>query len=141
MRSPTSCSTNIHFRSDIMNRTLTALATAATLAVTSLTIPTSADARIRGGGIAAGILGGIAAGALLGAASGGYYGYGYGPGYGYAPTYGYTPGYSYAPSYGYDYGTAYAPAYGYAPQYGYAYAPRYYGYRHHHREFQRGGER
>jgi hypothetical protein len=96
-----------HIRREIMTRILTVLAAAATLAATSLALPSSADARIRGGGIAAGVIGGLAAGAIIGSAVGGGY---YAPGYGYAPAHGYAPGY-----------------YGYAPSYGYA--PGYYGYR------------
>jgi len=66
-----------------MSKTLTALATAATLAVAVLAAPQPVQAHH--GGIAAGIIGGLAAGAILGAAvSGPYYGY-YGPGYYYGP--------------------------------------------------------
>jgi hypothetical protein len=72
-----------------MSKTLTALATVATLAVASVAAPQPAEAR--GGRVAAGIIGGKAAGAIIGGiASNGYgYGYGYGPGYyGYgAPVY------------------------------------------------------
>ena len=77
-----------------MNKTLTALAAAATIAVAAVAVPTQADAR-RGGwhggghrhgggwrGYGPGIVGGLAAGALIGGA------YAYGPGY-----YGYGPGY------------------------------------------------
>jgi hypothetical protein len=115
-----------------MTRTLTVLATATSLAAASFAVPSTADARIRGFGIAAGVIGGLAAGAILGSvARGGYY---YG-GYGYAPSY-----YGYTPYYGY--GDAYAPAYyGYTP--GYAYAPGYYGYGYYrrHRDFQTDGLR
>jgi hypothetical protein len=110
---------SIPIRSEIMTRTLTAIATAATLAATSVALPSSADARIRGFGIAAGVIGGLAAAAIIGSAvSGGYY---YGNGYAYAPYYDY--GYTYAPAY------SYAPDYGYAYAPGYAYTPGYYGYR------------
>jgi hypothetical protein len=106
-----------------MTKTLTVFATAATLVAASLAIPSSADARIRGGGIVAGVIGGLAAGAIIGSvARGGYYG----------------DTYAYAPNYGYGY----APAYGYAPDYGYAYAPEYSGYyrnRYRHRDFQTEG--
>ena len=66
-----------------MTKTLTALATAATLAVAAIAAPQPADAR-GGGAVAAGIVGGLAAGAIIGSAvNGPYYGYGpayYGPG-------------------------------------------------------------
>lgn len=58
-----------------MTRTLTALATAATVAMAAMAAPTTADAR--GGRIAAGIIGGLAAEAIFGgalAASPYYYG-------------------------------------------------------------------
>ena len=65
-----------------MKRTLMAIATAATLAVTALAAPQPAEAR--GGRIAAGVAGGLIGGALLGGALAGGYGPGYyGPGYGY----------------------------------------------------------
>ena len=74
-----------------MTRTLTALATAATVAAAAITMPTTADAR--GGRIGFGILGGLAAGAIVGGAlaapyyygGGPYYGYGGGPYYAAAP--------------------------------------------------------
>jgi hypothetical protein len=69
-------------------RTLTALATAATLGIAAIAAPQPAEAR--GGAIAAGIIGGLAAGAIIGAAaSGPAYAYGSGPGY----YYGGGPGY------------------------------------------------
>ncbi len=67
-----------------MKKTLMAIATAATLAVTVLAAPQTAEAR--GGRIAAGVAAGVIGGALLGGALAGpgYYGPGYyGPGYGY----------------------------------------------------------
>ena len=68
-----------------MRKTLTALAAAATVAITAMAAPTSAEARWRGGGaVAAGVIGGLAAGALIAGAArpyGYYYG---GPAY-YAP--------------------------------------------------------
>ena len=81
-----------------MTRTLTALAAAATIAVTAIAVPQQAEARWRGGGA---VIGGLAAGALIGGAVVGsrYYtdNYGYG---GYAPYYSgygdYGP-YAYAP--------------------------------------------
>jgi hypothetical protein len=109
-----------------MRKSLTALATAGTLAVATIATPNTAEARWGWWGPA---FGGLVIGAIIGAAlsrpyyaypSYGYgYGYGYG-GYGYAPAY-----YGYAPAY---YGGYYAPAYGYyapRPYYRY-YARRYY---------------
>ena len=72
-----------------MKMTLTALAAAATVAITAMAAPTSAEARWRGGGgaVAAGVIGGIAAGALIAGSRPGY-GYGYGgPAYYPAPAY------------------------------------------------------
>jgi hypothetical protein len=68
-------------------KTLTALATAATLGIAAIATPQPAEAR--GGAIAAGIIGGLAAGAIIGsaAAHGPYYGYGPGYYYGAAPAY------------------------------------------------------
>ena len=76
-----------------MNKTLTALAAAAAVALTAA-IPSTADAGCRGCGVGAGIIGGLAAGAIIGGAianSGPAYGapapvYG-----GYAPVAGYEP--------------------------------------------------
>jgi hypothetical protein len=72
-------------KGEAMKKTLMAVATAATLAVTVLAAPQAAEAR--GGRIAAGVVGGLIGGALLGGALAGpgYYGGGpaYGPGYGY----------------------------------------------------------
>jgi len=72
-----------------MTKTLTALATAATLAIAAVAVPQQAEAR--GGALAAGIIGGLAAGAIIGsaAAQGPYYGpayYGPGPAYYYGPS-------------------------------------------------------
>ena len=108
-----------------MTRLLTVLAAGSAVAIASVAAPTTADARCRGCGVAAGVIGGIAAGAIIaGAASNSYYGpgYAYGPGYGY----GYAPGYAYGPGYAYDA----APGYAYGPGYGYD-GPYYggYGYR------------
>jgi hypothetical protein len=76
-----------------MNKTLTALAAAAAVALTAA-VPSTADAGCRGCGVGAGIIGGLAAGAIIGGAianSGPAYGapapvYG-----GYAPVAGYEP--------------------------------------------------
>jgi hypothetical protein len=77
-----------------MRTSLTAVAAAAVLAISAVSLPSQAEARWRGGGVAAGVIGGLAAGALIaGAARPAYgYGYGYGPGY-YAPAYGGPPCY------------------------------------------------
>jgi hypothetical protein len=76
-----------------MKKTLIALAAIATIAVAGLA-PTTADARCRGWGVAAGVLGGIAAGALIaGAANGAYAAPPY---YAPAPVYG-PPAYYAAP--------------------------------------------
>jgi hypothetical protein len=88
-----------------MRKFLTVLATTSAVALVSVAAPTAADARWRGGGIAAGVIGGLAVGAAIaGATSGPYYGgpYAYGPGYGYAP--GYAYGYAYDTPYAYRYG-------------------------------------
>jgi len=51
-----------------MKKTILAVATAATIAVGTLSAPTTADAHWRGGGVGLGILGGVAAGAIIGSA-------------------------------------------------------------------------
>jgi hypothetical protein len=66
-----------------MQKTILAIAAAATLAVGTMSAPTTADARCRGCGVAAGVIGGLAAGAIIGGAianSGPRY-YGPEPGY------------------------------------------------------------
>ena len=78
-----------------MRKALTALAAAATIAITAVSASTPAEARWRGGAVAAGVIGGIAAGALIAGAARpyGYYG-----GYGYAPAPAYYGGpYAYGP--------------------------------------------
>ena len=89
-------------------RTLATLSVAALVGLGALT-STGAEARPRGGAIAAGIIGGLAAGALIGAATSGY-------GHGYVdapPAYGYG-----GPAYGYGYGGAgYDPYAAPAPRY------------------------
>ena len=66
----------------MLTKTLTTLATVATLAVAAVAAPSPADARGRGGAIAAGVIGGLAAGAIIsGAASRPYGYYGGGPYY------------------------------------------------------------
>ncbi len=103
-----------------MRKSLTALATAATIAVAAVAAPTSADARP--GWWAPALIGGLAVGAIVSGALARPY---------------YTPGYA-APSYGY----APAPAYDeyYAPQ-----QPTYYQYysapRHHDHGCWRWGRR
>ena len=66
-----------------MRKTILALAAAATVAA-GMAAPQPAEARNRGGAVAAGVIGGLAAGALVGGAiaSRPAYGY-YGPGYSY----------------------------------------------------------
>jgi hypothetical protein len=71
-----------------MKKTLTALAAAATIAVT-LAAPTDAFAQRRGAAIGLGILGGIAAGAIVGSAIANSYG----PAYVVQPGYVAYPGY------------------------------------------------
>ena len=66
-----------------MQKAILAIATAATIAVGTLSAPTAADARCYGCGVGAGIIGGLAAGAIIGGAianSGPRY-YGPEPGY------------------------------------------------------------
>jgi len=70
-----------------MTKTLTALVAAAAMAVAAVSVPGKAEARWRGGGVAAGVIGGIAAGALIAGAARPYYGPSYGY-YGYGPAYG-----------------------------------------------------
>jgi hypothetical protein len=75
-----------------MKKTLAAVLAAATIAGAAVSSSTPAEARWRGGAVAAGVIGGIAAGALIaGAAANPYYGPGYygGP----APVYYGGPGY------------------------------------------------
>ncbi len=88
-----------------MTKFLTVLAAGSAVALVSVAAPTTADARCRGCGIAAGVIGGIAAGAAIaGAASSPYY---YGPGYAY------DPGYAYPPAYADDAPAYYGGGYGY----------------------------
>jgi len=75
-----------------MKNTLTALAAASVIAIAAVGAPSKAEARWRGGGVAAGVIGGIAAGAIIAGASRPYYG----PGYGYGGGYGYYGGPAYA---------------------------------------------
>jgi hypothetical protein len=67
-----------------MHKALTALAVAATMTFAAVAAPDTAEARDRGGRIAAGIIGGLAAGAILGGIASNGYGY-YGPAYAYGP--------------------------------------------------------
>ena len=84
-----------------MRKILTAVVAAATIAGAAVSASTPAEARWRGGAVAAGVIGGIAAGALIAGAGRPAYGYGYAPGYyGYAPApvyYG-PPAYAYSPA-------------------------------------------
>lgn len=62
-----------------MTRILTALAAAGAIALTAVAAPQQAEARGRGGAVAAGVIGGLALGAIIGSqARGGYYGAPYG---------------------------------------------------------------
>jgi hypothetical protein len=58
-----------------MKKTIFALAAVATIVVGTLSAPTPADARWRGGGIGLGILGGVVAGAIIGSAIANHDGY------------------------------------------------------------------
>jgi hypothetical protein len=91
-----------------MHKFLTVVAATGALALTSVAAPTTADARCRGCGVAAGVVGGIAVGAAIAGANRGPY---YDSAYDYQPGYAAEPGYAYGPGYGYD-----APGYRY--QYG-----------------------
>jgi hypothetical protein len=64
-----------------MRKTLPALAAAAAIALVTVAMPTEADARRRGGAVAAGVIGGIAAGAIIGGALANPHYYGPGPVY------------------------------------------------------------
>jgi len=120
-----------------MKRTVLALVAAATIGLTSLAVPSQAEAHWRGGGWGPGLAGGLIGAAVIGGLASSAYGYGSGYGY-----YGGYPGYGYYDD-GYapvTYGSYYAPAY-YGPRYrrvirpAYAYygGPRYRRvYRHHH---------
>ena len=75
-----------------ITKTLTTIATVATLGFAAVATPQPAQARwgYGGGAVAAGVIGGLAAGAIIGSAAARPYGYGYGPGYyayGPAPVY------------------------------------------------------
>ena|SRR6185503_1178512 len=90
-----------------MRKFLTIVATTSALALATVAAPTSADARCRGCGVAAGVIGGLAVGAAIASSNRGYYDgpYAYDPGYAYEPGYAYAPGYAYdAPAYHYRYG-------------------------------------
>jgi hypothetical protein len=91
-----------------MTKFLTVLAAGGAVALVSIAAPTTAEARCRGCGLAAGVIGLAAGAAIASGASSPYY---YGPGYAY------DPGYAYPPAYAYE-----GPAY-YGGDYG------YYGYR------------
>ena len=77
-----------------MKKTIFALAAATTLAIGTLSAPTTADARCYGCAVGAGVAAGVIGGAIIGGAiANSYYPYGYyGPGYGY-----YGPGYAGGP--------------------------------------------
>ncbi|MDO9410999.1 MAG: hypothetical protein Q7T81_00300 [Pseudolabrys sp.] len=73
-----------------LSKTLTALAAVATLTFAAVASPQQAEARGRGGNVAAGIIGGLAAGAIIGGIASNGHGYGYGGYYG-GPAYAYGP--------------------------------------------------
>ena len=77
-----------------MTKTFAALATAAALAVGTLAVPNTADARCYGCAVGAGVLAGALIGTAIAANSGAYYGPGPGPAY-----YGPAPVYASAPCY------------------------------------------
>jgi hypothetical protein len=58
-----------------LTKTLTGLAAAGVIALSAVAMPQQAEARGRGGAVAAGVVGGLALGAIIGSqARGGYYG-------------------------------------------------------------------
>jgi hypothetical protein len=75
-----------------MKKALIAFAAAATLAVSTMSAPTPAEARNNGGAVAAGIIGGLAAGAIIGGAVANSY-----------PRYAPAPGYVVYEGYGQPY--------------------------------------
>jgi len=77
-----------------MKKALIAFAAAATIAVSTMAAPTPADARNRGGAVAAGVIGGLAAGAIIGGAIANSQ-----PHYGYAPQPGYVVYHGYSQPY------------------------------------------
>ena len=58
-----------------MKKAILAIAAGATIAVSTLSVPTPADARDRGFGLGLGILGGVVAGAIIGGAIANHPGY------------------------------------------------------------------
>src|SRR3954468_15620216 len=80
---------SFHERGEAMKRTLMAIATAATLAVSTLAAPAPAHAQR---GVAAGVAAGLIGGAIVGGAIASQNGY-YGPGYYGGPAYVAGPGY------------------------------------------------
>jgi len=110
-----------------MQKTITAIIAAGSIATAVIATPKPAEARCIGCWVGAGIAAAVIGGAIASSAYGGYgygsYGYGSYGGYGY-PSYGYGSygGYGYPSSYGYA-PYAYAPTYG---SYGGYYAPRRY---------------
>ena len=112
-----------------MRKAALALATAATLGLSSVATPTAAEARGFGHyGFGPALAGGLIAGAVIGGLASSAYAYGPGYGYGYAPAY-YTPAY-----YG-GYYDDYAPVYRYRrvvrPAFAFYGGPRFYGGWHH----------
>lgn len=83
-----------------MTRLLSVVAISTAVALAAIAVPTTADARCRGCGVAASVIG-FAAGAAIGAATAPRY---YGPDYAYyGPGYGYPTYYGAYDSYGYGY--------------------------------------
>ncbi|MGE0563551.1 MAG: hypothetical protein AB7O50_03465 [Pseudolabrys sp.] len=74
-----------------MTKTLTALAAASTIALAAVATPQQAEARGRGGAVAAGVIGGIALGAIIASQARGGYHYGGGPAYYGGPVYYHQP--------------------------------------------------
>src|ERR1700733_12502427 len=77
-----------HLKGTQMTKTLTALAAASAVALATLAVPTTAEARCFGCAVGAGVVGGVIAGAIVGGAIANsapppaYYGPGPAPGYG-----------------------------------------------------------
>jgi hypothetical protein len=68
-------SQSLFWRENFVKKTILAVVAAATIAVGTLSAPTTADADWRGGGVGLGILGGIVAGAIIGSAIANHPGY------------------------------------------------------------------
>ena len=119
-----------------MKKTVMALVAATTIGLTSLGVPSQAEAHWRGGGWGPGLAGGLIGAAVIGGLASSAYGYG--PGYGYysGPGYGYYDG-GYAPV---TYGGYYGPRYRRVirPAHAYYGGTRYYGGPRYHRVYRHG---